>query len=249
MAFRKANTLNMLISSGKYSVQELHDELARRTGVRILIFVTGNRRRMISVKRLEPGVFEVRLQGIFLSATAEVLDEIAGMITGRGTSRQAIQAFVDQRINDENSSLAYRAAQVKRPVQVEGKGEHHDLAGYAKELNLLYLGNRSTAQVAWGRKSKRKNIRSIRFACYDASRNMIIMNRKLDSPDIPRYFVEFVLFHEMLHEVLGIGEKPDGRRDIHGSIFKLMETTYPDYDKALRFEKQLCESLFGSANS
>lgn len=239
----------MLTSPGKYSVQELRDELVSRAGGRILIFITNNRRRMISVKRLEPGLFEVRLQEIFLNATAEVLDEIAGMITGRGTSRQAIQRFVDQRLNDENNSLGYRVSQTKRQAPAEAQGDHHDLTGYAKELNLLYLGNRSTAFVAWGKKSKRRNVRSIRFACYDASRNMIIMNRKLDSPDIPRYFVEFVLFHEMLHEVLGIGEKPDGRRDIHGSIFKLMETTYPDYDKALHFEKQLCESLFGSANS
>lgn len=239
----------MLLSPGKYSVQELRDELVRRAGVHILIYITENRRRMISVKRLEPSLFEVRLQEIFLNATVEVLDEIAGMITGRGTSRQAIQEFVDQEMNGKSRSLAFRAPQVKRPVPVESQGDHHDLASYAKELNLLYLGNRSTALVAWGRKSKRRNIRSIRFACYDAGRNMIIMNRKLDSPDIPRYFVEFVLFHEMLHEVLGIGEKPDGRRDIHGNIFKLMETTYPDYDKALRFEKQLCESLFGSANS
>ncbi len=238
----------MPVIHGHYTVEQLRDELARRAGVDILIFITSNRRRMISVKRLAVGLFEVRLQGIFLDASPEVLDEIAGMISGKGTSRQAIRQFVDLRLKEENSSLAYRASQTKPRAPASAQGSYHDLDAYAKQLNLLYLGNRSKALVGWGRKSKRRNIRSIRFACYDASRNMIIMNRKLDSPDIPRYFVEFVLFHEMLHEVLGIGEKPDGRRDIHGSIFKLMETTYPDYDKALRFEKQLCKSLFGSAS-
>ena len=69
------------------------------------------------------------------------------------------------------------------------------------------------------------------------------MNRKLDNPGVPRYFVEFVLFHEMLHEVLGIGERADGRRDIHGRVFRLMESTYPDYDRAMRFERELCRRL------
>ncbi len=69
------------------------------------------------------------------------------------------------------------------------------------------------------------------------------MNRKLDSAQVPAYFVEYILFHEMLHEVLGIGSRADGRRDIHGSLFRLMESTYPDFDRAQRFEKELCRRL------
>lgn len=115
----------------------------------------------------------------------------------------------------------------------------------SSRLNELYLGGRSRAQVAWGRRSRGANRRSIRFGCYDPSRNLIIMNRKLDSPEVPDYFVEYILFHEMLHEVLGIGSRPGGRREIHGRLFKLMETTYPDYGRAVAYEKEFCLRMGG----
>lgn len=121
--------------------------------------------------------------------------------------------------------------------------EHHDIGEYARYLNETYLGGRSRAQVVWGRRGAKASRRSIRFACYDPRRNLVIMNRKLDNESIPAYFVEYILFHELLHEVLGIGERRDGRRDIHGSLFKLMESTFPDYEKARRFEKELCRRL------
>ncbi len=124
----------------------------------------------------------------------------------------------------------------------ERRTAHHDIGEYARYLNETYLGGRSTARIVWGRRSPPSR-RSIRFACYDPARNMVIMNRKLDNAAIPAYFVEYILFHELLHEVLGIGERKDGRRDIHGSLFKLMESTFPDYEKAIRFEKELCKRL------
>ncbi len=122
---------------------------------------------------------------------------------------------------------------------VTARGRCHDLAEYARHLNAAYLDGRSKASVRWGpRPRARGPTRTIRLGCYCPGRGRIIMNRRLDRPDIPRYFVEYVLFHEMLHEVLGIGERPDGRRDIHGSLFKLMERTYPGADRALAFERR-----------
>ena len=195
---------------------------------------------MVSVKRRGPNLFEVRLQAIFLDATPEVLDEVAGMVAGRTGERPAIRGFVEASFS-RNSRVAARFRTPAAPAS--GRGEHHDLVLYAAELNSLYLNGRSRAAVSWGRRHRRGVVRSIRFACYDPARNLIIMNRRLDSPAIPRHFVEFVLFHEMLHEVLGIGEKADGSRDIHGRVFKLMETTFPDFDKSLRFEKEFCRQL------
>ena len=37
------------------------------------------------------------------------------------------------------------------------------------------------------------------FGCFDPSLNQIVMNRRLDRPDVPSYAVEFILYHEMLH--------------------------------------------------
>lgn len=230
------------VSSRPFTPRSLRDELERRTGAEITLLVTNNRRRMVSVRRGGDGFVEVRLQEIFLRSTPEVLEELSGMIAGRDRGRAALRAFVED--NMRNRPPVGMAERRLPASPGSGRGQHHDLSEYARELNLLYLNNRSTAAVTWGRRNNRRRVRSIRFACYDLSRNLIMVNRRLDSPDIPKYFIEFCLFHEMLHEVLGIGEREDGRRDIHSRIFKLMETTFPDYDKAVRYEKMLCARLF-----
>ena len=222
----------------RYDPAQLQEELSRRTGKRVQLFLTNNRRRMVSARNRGGGVVEVRLQRAFLNADAAVLNEIALLLAGRPTERLALRSFIDACFQD-----GVPTAQPQEPSPERQKSQHHDIAAYARELNATYLGGRSTARVVWGRRSTRRSTRSIRFACYDPERNMVIMNRKLDSARIPAFFVEYVLFHEMLHEVLGIGEREDGRRDIHGSLFKLMESTFPDYDKAQRYEKELCKHL------
>ena len=222
----------------KYSPAQLQQELARRSGRQVQLFLTKNRKRMVSARN-RGGVVEVRLQRIFLDSDPEVLDEIASLLSGGKTDRKALRRFIDEQFRGDGEAAA-------RPRELGAdrvSHEHHDIEAYARHLNATYLGGRSAAKVVWGRRSTRRSRRSIRFACYDPERNLVIMNRKLDTDRIPAYFVEYVLFHEMLHEVLGIGERKDGRRDIHGSLFKLMESTFPDYEKAQRFEKELCARL------
>lgn len=222
----------------RFDAGQLQEELSRRSGRRVRLFLTDNRRRMVSARNLG-ALVEVRLQRIFLDSDPEVLDDIADLLGGKRTDRAALRRFIDERFRDGSAVVKRRG--VPTPDRIVSS--HHDIVAYAKNLNDAYLGGRSKSAVIWGRRSRKRSRRSIRFACYDPERNVIIMNRKLDNPEMPAYFVEFVLFHEMLHEVLGIGERADGRRDIHGSLFKLMESTYPDYDKALRYEKDLCTRL------
>lgn len=223
----------------KYDAVQLQEELCRRCGFQVQLFLTNNRRRMVSARNKGRGMVEVRLQRIFLDAQSEVLDEIALLLSGKKTERIALRRFIDERFEE----CAPEMRQRRIPSPESSRSSHHDIEAYARELNATYLNGRSTARVVWGRRSSRRARRSIRFACYDPERNLVIMNRKLDNPDIPAYFVEYVLFHELLHEVLGIGEREDGRRDIHGSLFKLMESTFPDFEKACRYEKELCKRL------
>lgn len=225
--------------AARRSALDLQDELATRTGRRVRLFLTDNRSSMVSVRSRAGGVLEIRMQRMFLDAPPEVLDDVENLVLGRNSDRAALRAFVDSNLETvRNGSVPPRPPPVERLVSA-----HHDLAAYARSLNETYLGGRSRAAVVWGRRNTTRSSRSIRFASYDPARNRITINRKLDRPDIPRYFVEFVLFHEMLHEVLGIGERADGKRDIHGNLFQLMEGTYPDYHKAVRFERELVKRL------
>lgn len=220
---------------------ELQNDLAVRSGRRILLFLTNNRRHMVSVAARGVGPVEVRLQQMFLDAPDDVLAEIADMIARRPCGRARIRAFMRQ-LSPQDHPDTRPAAQ---PAPERRVGVHHDLERYAKNLNELYLGGRSKAPVLWGRRTRRRRrgTNSIRFGCYDPVTGQITINRRLDSPNVPGYFVQYVLFHEMLHEVLGIETSPDGRRSIHSPLFKMMEQTYPDFERARGFEQDLVNRL------
>jgi hypothetical protein len=175
----------------------------------------------------------VRAHRMFLEAPREVITSLGKWVAGKRLGKDLIQEFINS-----NEHKIYRPECVTRKTILKAQGRYHDLEELREYLNESFLENRSKAPVTWGRKATRNRTHTIRLGCYDPARNLITMNRRLDRSDIPRYMVEFVLYHEMLHEVLGIGERPDGKRDIHGKTFRMMEHTYPHFSKAKEFERK-----------
>jgi predicted metal-dependent hydrolase len=53
----------------------------------------------------------------------------------------------------------------------------------------------------------------------------------LDSPEVPEWFVEYILFHEMLH-IKHAARIIKGRRYYHTPAFRAEERTYPRYEQA-----------------
>ena len=73
---------------------------------------------------------------------------------------------------------------------------------------------------------------------YDAAHNTIVVSRVFDRPSSPRYAVEYLLYHEMLH--LKHPVKTRGtRRCVHSAEFKAEEAQFPQLAEALAFIKRL----------
>ena len=73
---------------------------------------------------------------------------------------------------------------------------------------------------------------------YDAAHNTIVVSRVFDRPSSPRYAVEYLLYHEMLH--LKHPVKMRGlRRCVHSRDFKAEEAKFPQLREALAFLKRL----------
>jgi len=58
----------------------------------------------------------------------------------------------------------------------------------------------------------------------------------LDHPEVPAWFVAFVLFHEMLHVAIP-PEAGTKRRRVHTRRFRAAERAHPDYARAMAWEK------------
>jgi hypothetical protein len=69
---------------------------------------------------------------------------------------------------------------------------------------------------------------------YDAAHNTIVVSRVFDRPSSPRYAIEYLLYHEMLH--LKHPVKMRGlRRCVHPPEFKAEEALFPQLAEAMQF--------------
>jgi hypothetical protein len=71
----------------------------------------------------------------------------------------------------------------------------------------------------------------------------------LDQPDVPSFFVRYVLFHELLHAALDDFARVRGRRVIHGPEFRRREHAFADTGRARRWEREHIDALIRSART
>ena len=83
----------------------------------------------------------------------------------------------------------------------------------------------------------RRRRRSIRFGSYSPGPRLIRIHPLLDQDFVPRYFVRYIVFHEMLHAHLGLVESPSGRTLSHTHEFNQIERAYPDFHRAEAWQR------------
>jgi len=124
----------------------------------------------------------------------------------------------------------------KKPASL---GRFYDLQTLYDRLNRLYFDSSLQIEVRWSHRTPTKATRSVELGSYRRESQTIIISRRLDSPRVPLYFVEHVLFHEMLHAVF-----PREEHKMHTEKFKRFEKMHPDYDRAVEWEKSSIKILF-----
>jgi predicted metal-dependent hydrolase len=73
---------------------------------------------------------------------------------------------------------------------------------------------------------------------YDPAHNTIVVSRVFDSPRVPLYAIEYLVYHEMLH--LRHPVKLRGsRRLVHPAAFREEEKLFPQFKEAQEFLKRL----------
>jgi hypothetical protein len=217
------------------------DSLARRIaadlGARVRLVVNDNRSTMVSYQR-EAGELTLRLHHMFLDAPEDVVRALADYAgRGRGPAGKVIDAYVagcEQRIRSVS----------RRPDALNAIGKCFDLQAVFARLNLDHFQDGIRARIGWGRGVNRRRRKSIRLGVYDHSAREIRIHPALDKPDVPLFFVEYIVFHEMLHQLFP-SARHDGRHVHHPRAFKDREKAFPLYDAALRWEKEHLAKLLG----
>ena len=217
----------------------LADRLARQlnafTGQPVRLAVTDNRSTMVSYHR-GARVLAIRVHHMFLDAPERVVRAIAQYAA---TSQPAAGKILDGYIKAEQT----RIRQARREgEQLEARGRCFDLRDIFARLNQTLFADGIRARIGWARAPIRRRRKSIRLGVYEPQTREIRIHPALDSPDVPLFFVEFIVFHEMLHQLFP-SARPDGRNVHHPRAFRDREKKFPQYDLALQWEKQHLKQL------
>ena len=214
---------------------DLTKHFREKTGTPVLLTLTDNSVSMLSVRQ-KGSAMAVRLHRIFLQAGPAVLDEIAGLIAGKRARTPAVREFIRR----HHASLK---APVPRRQAINPVGTVYNLADIFSRLNREYFNGTVSASITWGRQTARQAVARRTLGSYRQATDLIRISPVLDSREVPRYALEFVVYHEMLHAVIGVAVK-NGRRVIHSPEFKSRERLFRQYAEAREWEQKTFRCRF-----
>lgn len=194
-----------------------------------------NRRTMVSLKR-RSGRLKVRLHRLFRHADPGILDALALYLGKRDSaSSKALDDFIS------SHRAEVRPAPRAKPKPRLREGSHHDLAAVLARVNETYFQGRIKVDIRWGRspaKRRRRRAKTVSraLATYSYEDCTIRVSPVLDSPAVPEFMLEWVVYHEMLHHVLPVEESGDKKR-YHTERFKRLERAFVKYEDAKSWER------------
>lgn len=203
--------------------------------------LTDNRYTMISVRRenRDGRCFKVRLHHMFVEANPAITRALARYITNNDReSSRLLGEFIDA--NQSRVRSRHRRQGATRMVT---RGKYHDLQEIFDDLNRRYFGGTIDARITWGQRGGRPRRRnSIKMGSYSVEERLVRIHRSLDRAFVPRFFVEWIVYHEMLHQVHEI-KVVNGRRQFHSREFLRDEARFEHYAAARRWERIHLDAL------
>jgi len=198
--------------------------------------------------RLRGGLV-VRVHALFGAAPAEVRDALARWIRSGLRARRACREL-DGWMHAALAALPPRPAPRER---LRPAGARHDLSLLGRGLLAAELAGefgpgRSVPGITWGRRGRSLTRGGLRLGSYVPGSHVVRLHPVLDQAAVPGWFVRYVLFHELLHAALP-RERAEGRAVHHGRAFQRRERAYPDYRRAVRWEREHIDALVRAARS
>jgi len=189
--------------------------------------------------RLREGKVFVSLSDLMEGAPESVLRAIAHILLAK-LYRKPIEAshnhrfrrFVTSSAVTRQTELIRYARGSKRYSGPEGR--YYNLEEVFDSLNSrFFAGLLGRPELTWSEGMAKRSL-----GHYDAAHNTIVVSRVFDRPSSPRYAIEYLLYHEMLHlkhpvRIRGV------RRCVHSREFKAEEALFPQLREALAFIKRL----------
>lgn len=208
-----------------HSLRQITAYLNDDTRIPVSVVLTRNRVSMITVEFVPDGPVKVRMHEQFQSAPAGVIHALRVYVrTRRRDAWRRVAAFAQEICPGPAAS---------RPRQrLRTTGRVYNLREIRDEVNREFFSGRVSCGIGWGRgrRARRRHVqsRSIRFGSWNAAGRTVRVHPALDDERVPREFVRYIVFHEMLHAVVP-SRRSETRRYDHPPEFRALERTFPDW--------------------
>jgi len=168
----------------------------------------------------------MRLAEGLIAADDSVLEAIVRAILTRQTARDRRQ-YVGFTETGEYRDVVLELELAAEIDADQPQGVAHDLTSLFDEVNAAYFGGEmTTPRLAW---SDRLTLR--RLGYFEPHRDRVVVSRTLDSPRVPRFVVEYILYHELLHRKLGATWRGSRSLD-HTPEFRCEERKFTRWQEA-----------------
>jgi hypothetical protein len=192
-----------------------------------------------STIRVRCGVVRARISDLLEGAPADVLRSLAHILLAK-LYRKPIAPAMALRYRRHASSAALSArTEVLRRTRgrkrmLGARGRFYDLEEVFEDLNGRYChGLLGRPLMTWSAEAARTAL-----GHYDPAHNTIVVSRVFDSARTPRYAVEYIVFHEMLHLKHPVRMR-GARRCFHPPALREEERRFAHLAAAKRFLKRL----------
>ena len=185
--------------------------------------------------RIRGGRVYVRISDIFKSAPDDVLRATAFILVARLLSKRTPRIHESHYREYAYSPEVLRSLDIARrrrgrKLISSSRGRVYDLERIFQRLNRRYFDEEiERPTLTWSQRRTRRIL-----GHHDAAHETIVISKTLDAADIPEWFVEFVLYHEMLH-IKHPARFIKGRRYYHTKAFRNEEQRFPRYEEAQRW--------------
>ena len=219
--------------------QETYRELRPRAPIPDLAIQFYGFANINNTIRLREGKLLVRLSDLLEGAPEGVIRALAHILLAKMYRRPVEPAHAARYrkyvSSYEIASKTHLVRQLRGRKRLRSaRGQFYDLDAIFDELNLRFFhGLLGRPRMGWSHGDARRML-----GHYDPAHNAIIISSVFDQASVPRYAVEYIVYHEMLHLKHPVRLR-GSRRCVHSAEFRAEEEQFPGLQDAKRFLERI----------
>lgn len=220
--------------------REFMEELEALVKEPVEIRLTNNRSTVISIFPKKDAPKKVKVQHAFRAADRETMKALAHMIMHPNSKKT--RPLIDAFILGHGGLISALAREAPSPGD---QPKNRDLQKMLRKVLREHRLRVSGIKIEWSRGRGQRPASGIKFGSYSHESKTIKIHPELDDPEIPDYFVEYIIYHELLHELFPPARSKNGRITAHTGEFKKFEKMFNRCHEAGAYEKWYVENRLG----